>query len=259
MKNLRILITNQSGCFHPGIVALAKVLSGSHRVVISAPLRAQYSRGHELTTRRPLRTAQYSVLNKVKFFSVDGTPCDSVALAMDKLVKAKPDLIIAGIDPNINVSENIWSSGVVSAAVLGTMHGVKSIAISASVDDEKDEKAYLPFARTFLKNLGTLFASIPDDTTLNINFPKKNKSKIIKFTHLSCDEVVENQYTHEVNPFGQEFYWMKKPGDQNNLSKLEKKGDVACLKQNFITITPLKYDLTSEEGLRILERSSISL
>ena len=258
MKSLKILLTNQSGCFHPGIVALAKVLSGAHQVIIAAPLRAQYSRGHALTTRRPVRVAQYSVLSKVKFFSVDGTPCDSVALAMDKLVKSKPDLVIAGIDPDINVGEKIYSSGVVSAAVLGTMHGVKSISISASVDDDKDEKSYVPLAKAFLKNLVTLVNNIPPDTTLNINFPKKPKIKDIKFTHLTCEDVVSAEYTHEVNPFGQEYYWMKK-NTKATLASLEKKGDIYWLKQNRITVTPLKYDLTSEEGLKALERSQISL
>ena len=259
MKSLKILLTNQQGCFHPGIVALAKVLSASHQVIIAAPLRSQYNRGHALTTRRPLKSGQYTVLKRVKFFSIDGTPNDAVALAMDKLVKSKPDLVISGIAPHNNVGEKVYASGVVSSATLGTIHGIPSIAISASVKDDKDESEYTQIAKAFAKKLGILYNNIPEAVTLNVNFPRRAGVKKIKYTHLTCLGHGDHEYEYEVNPFGQGYYFMKPHDHDNSLARLEDRGDVYWLKQNFITVTPLKHDLTNKGAFEILENSGVTL
>ena len=246
MKQLKILLVNESGCFHPGIVALAKVLSSRHRVVIVGPLHEQDGRGHMLTTSsHPLRAQQYFVLNKIKVFGVNGTPCDCVLLAIDKLLKSKPDLIITGIDSKNNRGETIYSSSVVSAAIEGTIQGIKSIAVSASVKDPKSERSYMPVARAFARKLPYFWRNIPKDTTINVNFPAKFSTRKIKATHLTLNTVA-NQYEEEINPFGTQFYWLKSPLGGCSLSTLDQRGDIYWLKKGFITVTPLKLDLTDE-------------
>jgi len=247
MKQLKILLVNEAGCFNPGIVALAKVLSSRHRVVIVGPLKEQYGVGHRLTTSsHPLRAEQFYILNKVKVFGVNGTPCDCVLLALDKLLKSKPDLIITGIDPRNNRGETIYSSSVVSAAIEGTIQGIKSIALSAQVKDKNSEKCYMPVARAFARKLPYFYGNIPKDTTINVNFPAKFSTKNIKATHLTLD-IVENEYEEEVNPFGTTFYWLKSPLGGCNLKTLDQKGDIYWLKKGYITVTPLKLNLTDEE------------
>ena len=99
---MKILLVNEEGCFAPGIIALAKALSVSHRVVIVGPLSPLCGTGHTFTNgNAPIQVRQYfTQLSKVKIFAVSGTPCDCVTLALDKLLKSKPDLIISGIDGN---------------------------------------------------------------------------------------------------------------------------------------------------------------
>ena len=259
MKSLKILLVNEKGCFEPGIIALAKVLSAHHRVNIVAPLHGKDGVGHKLTAVYPLRAEQFYVLKKVKILGVNGTPCDCVALALDKLLKSKPDLIISGIDTMNNRGGLIFTSGVVSAATLGTIHGVRSISVSAAVDDPKSEKEFLTVARTFAKKLPELYKNIRADVTLNVNFPKKLNAKQIQCTHLTL-QLVDNTYMHEVNPFGRQFYWMNTPpiADQT-LSQLEMRGDIYWLKKNFVAVTPLKYDLTNYDFMEKLEKSGIAL
>ena len=259
MKSLRILLVNENGCFDPGLIALAKALSSTHRVCVVAPLRSLAGTGHKLTIDKPLRPEQFQILNKVKLFGVsNASPCDFVGLALEKILRAKPDLIISGIDSKNNRGEIIYSSGVVSAAILGTTSGIKSIAISADIENPKAESSYARVISTLIKMLPTLYKTIQPDITLNVNFPRKFTSKNTRFTHMTCD-MVDNHYKHEVSPFGHDFYWMLNPVTGFNLSVLDSHGDIYWLKQGYITITPLKFDLTCDDAFPALERSGIGL
>lgn len=256
---MRILITNEAGCFHPGIVALAKELCKDHRVCIVAPLQRQSGSGHSITVdQRPLHAQQWFVLDNVKMWSVDGTPCDCVALAMDKLLVTKPDLIISGIDFANNLGNMIYSSGVVSAAVEGAIQGVKSMAISAVITNEKKERAYRRVAKYVRRKLEFLATKIPDYGVLNVNFPEKVKPKLIMPTQLT-DGLLMNDYEIEVNPFGSTFAWMKNTLGEFGLEALKQKGDLYWLKQGYITMTPLKLDLLKGEALEALQKAGIKL
>jgi len=256
---MKILLVNEAGCFAPGITALAKALASKHRVCIVAPLTSQPGSGHRFTTSaHPLRVKQYYVLNAVKIYSVNGTPCDCVTLALDKILKSKPDLIVTGICDHNNRGETIYSSGVVSAAIEGTIQGIPSISVSAKIPDASDEKCFQSVANSFAKNLPFFFKNLVPGTTLNINYPEKFSSRKIICTHLTHG-MINNKYQHEVNPFGTTFYWLKSPLMGFRLESLEQKGDLYWLKRNFITVTPLKLNLTNDEAIPMLERAGLTL
>lgn len=256
---MKILLTNEAGCFHPGIVALAKELCKDHRVCIVAPLTQQVGSGHALTVdQRPLHAQQWFVLDNIKMWSVDGTPCDCVALALDKLLLDKPDLIISGIDFANNQGNMIYTSGVVSAAVEGAIQGVKSMALSAVITDEKKERAYRRVAKYVRRKLSYLAQQIPDYGVLNVNFPAKLKPKMVTAAPLT-DGILDNEYEIEVNPFGSTFAWMKNPLREFGIDVFAQKGDLYWLKQGYITLTPLKLDLLKGEALESLQKAGIKL
>ncbi len=256
---MKILLTNEAGCFHPGIVALAKELCKDHRVCIVAPLNRQSGAGHSLTVdQRPLHAQQWFVLDNVKMWSVDGTPCDCVALALDQLLLDKPDLVISGIDPINNRGNLIYSSGVVSAAIEGAIQGVKSIAVSAPIKEEKKERAYRRVAKFVARKLEFLATNVPDYGVLNVNFPDKVQPKKIMPTELT-DGLFLNEYEIEVNPFGSTFAWLKSPIMEFGLDTYEQKADVYWSKQGYITLTPLKLDLLKGEALDALQKAGIKL
>lgn len=256
---MKILITNEAGCFHPGIVALAKELSKDHRVCIVAPLNGLSGAGHSLTTaERPLHAKQWFVLDRIKMWSVDGTPCDCVALALDKLLLDQPDLIISGIDIINNRGNMIYTSGVVAAAFEGAIQGIKSIAVSASIDNDKKEKSFVPVAKFIANRLPTLVAGIPDGGLLNVNFPAKFKNNKVVATQLT-DGLLENDYEIEVNPFGSTFAWLKSPLMEFNLEAYNQKGDLFWLKKGCVTLTPLKLDLLKADAVPILQKAGIKL
>ena len=258
---MKILLVNEAGCFAPGIIALAKALSAGarHRVCIVAPLSPHQGIGHRFTTSsKPLRAQPYFILNKVKIFSVDGTPCDCVTLALDKILKSKPDLIVCGIGDNNNRGETIYSSGIVSAAIEGTIQGVPSIALSAKVSDSTSERSFAPIAAAFARRLDYFVSNIKKNVTLNVNYPLKFTAGKIKCVKLT-DGLINNKYQGEVNPFGVQFYWLKTPLMGFGLDAFEQKGDLYWLKKNYITVTPLKFDLTNYDIMPLLEQAGVKL
>lgn len=258
MKQLKILLTNEEGCFAPGIIALAKVLSIHHRVVIAAPISPLSGVGHTMTNgNAPIRVRQYfTQLSKVKIFAVSGTPCDCVTLAFDKLLKSKPDLIISGIDSANNRGETMLSSGVVSAAIEGTIQGIPSIALSANLENNaKGETEFRKVATVFAKHLPEFMRLIKQGTiTLNVNFPTDFSKRRIKYTH-ATDGLIDNKYYSEGNSFGLFYYWLKTPRMGFGFEALDQKGDLYWLKRNYITVTPLKLDLTCYKSIPILEKA----
>lgn len=265
---MRILLVNEEGCFAPGIVALAKVLSVKHRVVIVAPLHVATGVGHTFTkSAAPLHVRQFYKLAKIKIFSVDGTPCDCVTLALDKVLKSRPDLIISGIDGKNNRGETIFTSGVVSAAIEGTIQGIPSISLSFNSKDAEGtkelsfaekEKEFMAVARAFERHLTEFINLIQPEITLNINFPANYSKRLIKYTR-ATDGLIDNKYRQEVNPFGTMFYWLTSPKMGFGLDALEQKGDLYWLKRNYITVTPLKLDLTNYEVIPTLEKAGLKL
>jgi len=255
---MNILLTNESGCFRPGIIALAKELSTQHRVVIVAPLNPQINCGHAFTHDVPLRAQQYFELRNVKIFSVNGTPCDCVTLALDKILHSKPDLIISGIRERHSRGEFCYSSGVVSSAIEGTIQGIPSIAISAKIIDSNNEAEFSKIAKCFSKNLNCFLKHLTPGITLNINFPEKFKPKDIVATQLTS-QMANCNFRYEVNPFGKVFYWLDSPPTGYALTALEQKGDLYWLKRGFITVTPLKLNMTDEDSIPIVEKGGIKL
>jgi 5'-nucleotidase len=258
---MKILLTNEAGCFTAGIIALAKELNKQHRICIVAPLNPLSNVGHTITTsERPLHAKKWEILNTIKIWSVDGTPCDCITLALDKLLKSKPDLIISGIDHTYGRGETIYCSGVVSAAVEGAIQGVKSIAVSGKIDSNARDKesAYRPIARLIAKKLDEFVSMIPKNGALNINCPEMVDSKKIAVTHLSFG-VVDNKYSIETNPFGKTFAWLKNTPVGTDTKILEQKGDVYWTKHGWTTVTPLKLDLINIPAISIIKDAGISV
>ena len=256
---MKILLVNEEGCFAPGIVALAKALSANHRVVIVGPISPLCGTGHTLTNgSSPIRVRQYfTQLSKVKIFAVSGTPCDCVTLALDKLLKSKPDLIISGIDSANHRGETMFSSGVVSAAIEGTIQGIRSIAVSANLKRAKGETEFRRAAAVFSKHLADFVKEMQTGITLNVNFPAFFAKSKVMYTHATRG-IVDNEYSCEVNPFGFTYYWLKAPRGFSDAA-LEQRGDVYWLRQNCITVTPLKLDLTCTAAIPVLEKVGLKI
>jgi 5'-nucleotidase len=128
---MRILVTNDDGINAPGIAVLHTIAASlSDDIWVVAPETEQSCAAHSLSLRRPLRIRQITD----RHFAVDGTPTDSVLLAIKEIIRdKKPDLVLSGINRGSNLGEDVTYSGTLAAAMEGTLFDIPSIALSQSI------------------------------------------------------------------------------------------------------------------------------
>jgi len=236
---MRILITNDDGIFAPGLWALVKELKNIAQVVVVAPDREQSAIGTAVTLRQPLRAQRVvPLVPKVEAYSVEGTPADSVILALGKLVKNKIDLVVSGINQGPNLGDDVLISGTVGAALQGYLRGFPALAISVA----KADSLYLNnAARLAALLVGKIDShSLPSDIFLNVNLPglplvKIKGAKITRLASESHTETVEERFDGK-----QEYYWVVR--QQANTDK-HRNTDIWAIEQGNISITPLHTDL----------------
>ena len=176
---MNVLISNDDGIEAPGLKTLAKAFSKLHDVTVVAPDREQSATSHSLTLQRPLRVKKINS----RFYSIDGTPTDCINLAVNGILKKKPDLVISGINHGANLGDDITYSGTVSAAIEGTILGIPSIAISVAGRDNLNFETATEFT-LYLSEI-VFKNGLPPDTLLNVNVPNLPRKKIkgVLITH----------------------------------------------------------------------------
>ncbi|MCO4294467.1 5'/3'-nucleotidase SurE [Solitalea sp. MAHUQ-68] len=236
---MRILITNDDGIYSPGIAALAKIALGFGEVFIVAPDVEQSSMGHAVTHSRPLSFKKSPIyFEGIEAFRVNGTPADCVALGTH--IYTQIDLVLSGINMGMNLGNSIWHSGTLAAAKQAVLLGVKGIAFSTSVGNtEPDFEALEPFVRDTLDVLlkNTNFG------LFNVNVPPQPIG--MKWTRQSV-RLYDGKVVPGVDPMGRKHYWFT----VTPLEQSEENSDRWAIEHNFISVTPLRLDLTNEEELK---------
>jgi len=246
MKPL-ILVTNDDGINAPGIHALAKALSGIGDVYIVAPDRERSAVGHMLTMHRPLKADEL----KERVYSVNGTPTDSVAVAVSKILPRKPDLIASGINRGANLGDDVTYSGTVSAAMEGTLLGIPSFAISLAGDKPYHYETAEPFA---LEIAGYILGKkLPDDTLLNVNVPNKPKEAIkgMRITRQGRRSY-ENSIHDIYSPLGEKHFWI---GGGKPLWEQGEDMDMQAALEGYVSVTPLHLDMTNYAAFEVLRKA----
>ncbi len=254
---MRILLTNDDGINAPGFAVLERIARQlSDDIWCVAPADEQSGAGHSLTLTQPLRVHQYND----RRFAVKGTPTDSVMMALGKLVSGKkPDLLLSGVNRGANIAEDVTYSGTVSAAMEGTLAGIKSIALSqATVDRPVGEDAF-EAAETHAPDLITklLQAGWPESVFININFPPI-AADVVKGVHVTEQGFRDFGATvidERIDQRGFTYYWF---GLGRATKNPRHETDIKALKEGFISVTPLHLDLTHRETLGHLRASLAS-
>jgi 5'-nucleotidase len=242
---VHILVSNDDGYRAPGIAVLADALSVEHEVSIVAPERNCSGASNSLTLERGLRACQVAENS----YYVDGTPTDTVHLAITGLLKNLPEIIVSGINAGANMGDDVLYSGTVAAAMEGRHLGLPAIAVS--MDSYTPE--YFETAATAVMNLlATLDqVSFADNTILNINVPDIPWSEVKGFmaTRLGSRHQSEGMILQD-DPRGEPMYWVGPPGLAQDAGEGT---DFFAVSHNYISITPLQIDLTRYDSLAELE------
>ncbi|MBD3180794.1 5'/3'-nucleotidase SurE [Candidatus Poribacteria bacterium] len=240
---VNILVTNDDGINSEGLKTLADTLKEIGDVYVVAPDRQRSAVGLSVTLEHPLRIRNVGE----KTYSVDGMPADCVTLAVHNILDSSPDLLVSGINDGQNLGYDIYHSGTVGAAILGTMFGIPSMAVSIAnkqFDDTYEDVFWygsaaqiaLKIARNVLKY------KLPIGTYLNVNVPNVPLPEIegIEISrHGSVTYDIEIQ--HRLDPRGRKYYWV---GGEFRRESEHSETDLDILRQRKVSVTPLRLDLT---------------
>lgn len=235
---MRILVTNDDGIYSPGIASLAKVAARFGEVKVVAPDVEQSSMGHAITASRPLFYKKSPVnFENIEAYRVNGTPADCVALGSH--LWAQTDVVLSGINIGSNLGNSMWHSGTLAGAKQAVLLGMKGIALSTpSGKTEPDFAALEPFVE---KTLGLLLEN-PNLSLINVNFPPQPTG--IKWTRQAVQQY-DGKIVPGTDPMGRKHYWFTvvplEPADEGT--------DRWAVENNFVSITPLRLDLTNENEL----------
>ena len=237
-----ILLSNDDGIMAPGLQSLREALLEFAEIVVVAPDRERSAAGHSITVHYPIRVDEFCFTDGMgKGWVVDGTPADSVKLAISALMTTPPDLVIAGINRGSNVGTDVLYSGTVSAAMEGTILGIPSLAVSlSSYDTNADYSVAVDFTKRFCRLLQR--GRLNPEMLLNINIPAVTKEMIqgILITRLGVRRYVD-VFSERKDPRGRTYYWLA--GDIVDEDQAADT-DVMALKNNYVSVTPIHYDLT---------------
>lgn len=238
---MRILVSNDDGVYSPGISALAAVAAEFGEVRVVAPDVEMSSAGHSITAWRPLNYKP-TQLDNLEAFRVNGTPADCVALGASEWDNI--DVVLSGINLGSNVGHAIWHSGTLAAAKQAVLMGFRGIALSIPVPKEQpDFKALRPAVREVLKLL--LPGKAP--RLVNVNFPHE-KPKGMMWTRQSI-RLYDGKVLPGEDPMGRKHFWFTVVP----VTETDEGTDRWALDRGYVSITPLRLDLTDEEELAALQ------
>lgn len=252
---MHILLTNDDGMHADGLQALRKQLEGKYQLSIVAPHSEKSAIGHGITVHDPIRVDKIKFSNSTtQAWSVYGTPADCVKLALEALLDTKPDIIISGINRGANLGTDVLYSGTVSAAIEGSINNIPSIAVSLS---SYENPVYLDAAKIIEEMLPTLEQNLKTNFLLNINIPDLPiiEVKGIEYTKLSFRRYI-NCIDKRHDPRGKEYYWLAGEVEPKTFTPGT---DEYAVKEGFVSVTPMQFDLTAYDALPLLSNVNFIL
>ena len=249
-----ILITNDDGITSLGLIVLVQEMSKLGEITVLAPDRNWSASGHVKTMHRPLRVNQVQMVDGISAHTTDGAPSDCVGLALLGYIPQSIDLVISGINPNANIGHDVTYSGTVTAAIEAVIHGIPGIAVSLdSPDNHLGTLDFQPAARVSRKAFELLLTGgFPEKTVININVPylPYDQIKGFRITRQGL-RIYRDQLLKRNDPRNQPYYWI---GGDTPTGLMEDGTDYGAIKKGYVSITPLKLDLTSYKEFESLQK-----
>ena len=236
---MNILLTNDDGIGSEGLRALARALGKSHRVLVVAPDSERSACGHSISIMKPLKLLPVTVEGAEEAYAFGGTPVDCVKFATVEKRHFRPDFVISGINRGSNLGTDTIYSGTVSAAREAATLSIPALAVS---DVARQNNDFAADAEWLAGNLERFFSLSYDGVFYNINFPAcpaaERRGMMPCRTGVNLyDEIFELREGH--------YYLSGDPIPHEN----EEKCDTDYIRENYITVSPLVCDFTSERAL----------
>ncbi len=240
----RILLTNDDGIHSDGLIKVEEALKEVGDVYVVAPAAEMSGASHSLTLARPLRIRRVDS----RHWSIDGTPTDCVTLALNKILPREelPDICVSGINHGGNLGDDATYSGTVAGALEATILGVPGLAFSLVARENFDFTDAASFAVTAVRKV--LAEGLPEGTLLNINLPP-GEIKGVRITRQGIKNA-RPVISEHIDPRGKPYFWIGEEYFNNNSAEGT---DYHAIEQGFISVTPLRSDMTDHQALTAIE------
>lgn len=248
-----ILITNDDGDTAKGIRVLTELMMQLGDVIVMAPDGPRSAQSNALTVTQPIRFKLLEEAPGLTRYSCTGTPTDCVKLALNTVVPRQPDMLVSGINHGSNAAINVIYSGTMGAVLEGCENMIPSIGFSISnyypdADFSQMEPYILKIAGDVLKN------GLPHNICLNVNAPK-DEILGMKVTR-QCDGRWTKEFAKRTDPFGRNYFWLT--GSFENHEPDATDTDEWALANGFISIVPIKIDMTAHEFISLMKKRIVN-
>jgi len=244
LEKVRILITNDDGIHSEGIRALEDALKAVGDVYVVAPESEMSGASHSLTLARPLRIRQVDE----RHWTVDGTPTDCVTFAINRILSPEqlPHICASGINHGANLGDDATYSGTVAGAMESTILGIPGIAFSLVANRSQDFTESAKVAEKLMRK--AIEEGLPKGTLLNVNIPK-GVPRGVRITKqgLKNAKPIISEHT---DPRGKFYYWI---GEERNGFHAEGGTDFEAIDEGFVSVTPMRSDLTNHQAIELLK------
>jgi 5'-nucleotidase len=253
------MITNDDGISAEGLQVIHEIacsIAGEENVWTVAPAFEQSGVGHCISFTKPMLVSKL----EERRYAVDGSPADCVLAGLFDIMKdVKPDLILSGVNRGNNAAENTLYSGTVGAVIEAAMHQVKSIALSQYFGPKnRDLPDTFSAARAYGERVvRTLLDAAPwhdgpYELFYNVNFPPCSAAEVQGIKAVTQGWRADTEFTvdpHEINT--RRYLWIV-GGPQD--TPTEPGSDVHANLQDFVSVTPMRADLTAHASMPRLQQ-----
>ena len=242
-----ILLSNDDGFRAPGLQQMRQALDALGDVVVCAPHSEQSASSHSISLTTPLRLREH----EPGLFSVDGTPADSVYVALcshGRVLPRRPDLVVSGINHGLNLAGDVFYSGTVAAAREAALRGFRGLALSAgpAADMAGAATCGVAIARAFLAEP---LPRAGHGVLLNVNFPPGDRWAI-RATRLGLRRY-EDAAEFRTDPRGGEYLWL---GGSRAIHGEAAGSDTEAYDAGVVGVTPLSLEMWDSGQQHLVER-----
>ncbi len=250
-KDKLILVTNDDGLYAPGLKTLFEVMEEFGKVVVISTMESQSGMSQALTVRNPLRVKLLEENEKHRIYAINGTPTDSIKIAVNQLLERFPDFVAAGINHGSNASVSVLYSGTMAAALEGCLYGISSVGFSLN---NFSRTADFSVCGEYIRIIMTSLAKepLPPGVCLNVNIPAValNEIKGIRICRQSKGNWKE-EFEKRTDPMGRSYYWLT--GSFQNHEPEAEDTDEWAISNNFVSVVPVTVDMTAYNYLEKLK------
>ncbi|MBI3313172.1 MAG: 5'/3'-nucleotidase SurE [Candidatus Omnitrophica bacterium] len=245
---MNILLTNDDGINAPGMRALIAGMPAGVNICVVAPASERSACSHSISLGQKLRVEE-KLKGRVPEYAVHGTPADCIKFAISELKHFNPSLVISGINQGANTGISVYYSGTISGAREALINGIPAIAVSLCSRDFQDFSASITIIRTLIE--GYRLPLFPRQIMLNVNVPPLLPAQIagVKITKQAASRFIEEFVTDEAHD-GKRVYTL---AGEIELMDPDGTSDEEAVSGGFISVTPLKLDVTDYEALTMLK------